>query len=65
MCVGFCEVLVFPSPNTQFHDVGVLEDVSVNVTDNGDTPVVALSVNEAIGAESGPTVLTTGAFSAV
>ena len=37
---GFCEVLVFPSPNDQSHDVGVLVDVSVNRMVNGIVPDV-------------------------
>jgi hypothetical protein len=37
-------VLVYPSPKTQLHEVGVLVDVSLNWTANGSTPEVAFEV---------------------
>lgn len=38
-----------PSPKFQLHDVGVLDDSSMNVTNNGIVPVVGVTVNPATG----------------
>ena len=38
-----------PSPNDQFHDVGELVEVSVNVTVNGAVPVNGVAVKFATG----------------
>ena len=38
-----------PSPNDQFHDVGELVEVSVNVTVNGAVPEVGVAVKFATG----------------
>ena len=45
-------VLELPSPNDQLHDVGVLVELSVNVTVNGAVPEEGVPVNEATGAKS-------------
>jgi hypothetical protein len=39
-----------PSPNVQFHEVGVLVELSVNITVNGTVPDVGTPVNDATGA---------------
>jgi hypothetical protein len=43
-------LLYVPSPNDQFHAVGVPVVVSVNPTPNGNTPDVAFVVKLAVGA---------------
>ena len=40
---------MFPSPNVQLHEVGALEDKSVNVTVNGAMPSVGVPVKSATG----------------
>ena len=50
MWVGFCVVLYVESPNDQFHEVGLLVDVSVNVTSSGGLPVAGAPVKLATGA---------------
>jgi hypothetical protein len=52
-------VLVFPSPKLQFHDVGVLDDVSVNWTVRGAVPETGLLLNPATGI-CGPVVVGIG-----
>jgi hypothetical protein len=46
-------VEVFPSPNIQCHEVGVLVEVSVKDTLSGTSPEVVLVVKSATGAGSG------------
>jgi hypothetical protein len=46
---GFSEVLVFPSPKIQLHDVGEFEEVSVKVTVSGTVPDVAEAEKEETG----------------
>jgi len=55
-CVAFANVgvVVFihvPSPNDQFHEVGVFVDVSLNCTQSGAVPEVLLAVKRATGAD--------------
>jgi hypothetical protein len=49
---GFWRVLVFPSPNVQFHAVGKFVDVSVNCTVNGTDPDAGVAVKAATGADA-------------
>ena len=42
-------VLVFPSPNDQFQEFGVLVDVSLKATVSGAGPVVGVPENPATG----------------
>ena len=46
-------MLVFPSPNDQFQDVGVLVDKSVNVTVSGAIPFVGSPEKSATGGAKG------------
>ena len=52
--LGFCSVLVLPSPNSQFHDTipSYDVDVSVNTTVNGSSPLVGKPVKSASGSVS-------------
>jgi hypothetical protein len=58
VCTGFLvgEFCV-PSPKLQFHDAGVPELVSVNVTVNCALPVILLAVNAAAGGLGAVTVI--------
>jgi hypothetical protein len=49
---GFWSVLVFPSPNVQFHVVGEFVEVSVNCTVSGTDPDAGVAVNAATGADA-------------
>ena len=58
-CVAFADVgvVVFihvPSPNDQFHEVGVLVDVSLNCTQSGAVPVVGVPVKQVTAAGATP-----------
>jgi len=46
---GFCTLLVSPSPKFQSHEVGELEDASVNWTTSGAAPDVGVAVKLATG----------------
>jgi hypothetical protein len=46
---GFWSVLVFPSPNVQFHVVGKSAEVSVNWTVSGTEPDTGVALKEAVG----------------
>ena len=49
VCVAFWTIEVFPSPNTQYQEVGEFNEVSLNCTASGTTPEVVLAVKEATG----------------
>jgi hypothetical protein len=53
-CVAFRVVAVPPSPKSQYQDVGLLVELSVNVTVRGAVPEVGVPVNPATG--TGPRV---------
>ena len=53
MWLGFCSVEVLPSPKVHDQEAGAPVEVSVKLTDSGDTPVVGLAVNAATGAAGG------------
>jgi hypothetical protein len=48
---GFLREEKFPSPNDQFHPVGVPVDVSVNDTMSGETPDLGVPVKFADGGD--------------
>ena len=52
VCTGFFIVALTsePSPNDQFHEIGVFVEVSVNFTVNGAGPEVGIPVKPATGA---------------
>jgi hypothetical protein len=49
VCTGFWLVETPPSPNVQYHPVGVFIDVSVNWTVRGFAPEVTFAVNDDTG----------------
>ena len=49
MCDGFFSVLELPSPKSQLQLVGMLVELSVNVTVNGAVPEVGVPVKSATG----------------
>ena len=49
VCDGFWEMSALPSPKFQFHEVGVLVELSVNVTVNGALPEVGVPTKLVMG----------------